>query len=182
MHPRAASLEDGVDLLLEAGPRLIPYDPLGRLPVTKQNQGGDAQHAEPGGDDGICVDVELHDGYPIAVFGRQILDHRPQHLAGRAPRCPEVHQYRLRRAEDGRLEVLIRRLSQFRSYRHASPWAAQVPVFSSVGFSAGLGAGFSVDFGAGLSPDFGAGLSPALGFTSSVLPGSMVDEPRESVL
>src|SRR3989442_12743917 len=163
MHPRGASLEDGVDLLLEAGPRLIADDPLGRLPIAEQDQRWDAEHAEPRGDNGIRVDIELHDGYPLAVFRRQILDYRPEHLAGRAPRRPEVHQHRLRSAEDGRLEVLIGRLSQFRSCHDAVPWAPQVPVFSSVGFSTGLGAGFSVDLSAALG-----GFSADLGFTSSV--------------
>ena len=45
------------------------------------------------GRDRVGVDVNLRDLDLTVVLGRELLDDRRDHLAGRAPRCPEVHQH-----------------------------------------------------------------------------------------
>src|SRR6266852_2360428 len=100
-------LQDGVDLLFEVGLGLVADDPISRFAAAEQDQAGNTEHAELGRRLWVGVDVELSHCDPAGVLDRQLLDHRPQHLAGRAPGCPEVEEHGLLGRADSRLEILI---------------------------------------------------------------------------
>src|SRR5665213_2362203 len=56
----------------------------------------------------ILVDVELGDPQPILVLGGDLIKDRCDHLAGAAPFCPEIQQYRLFSLEDVLIKAGIR--------------------------------------------------------------------------
>src|SRR5205807_7957637 len=111
MHPRPEMrLQDGVDLLFEVSLGLVADDPIGRLTAAEQDQAWNAEDAELGRRLRVGIDVELGDGHSAGVLDGKLFDHRPQHLAGRAPGRPEVEKYQLLGTSDRRLEILIRDL------------------------------------------------------------------------
>src|SRR5438876_4650362 len=177
-------LKDGVDPLSEVRLRLVTDDALRRFPGAEEDEGRNAQDAELRSGDRIRIYVELGDHHPTLVLGRQLLDQGLQHLAGRAPGCPEVDQDELRRAGDGRFEILIGDLDDILR-RHAAP--SFVLGFSSV-LAGGDGAGgrlpasapvlaFVSAFVAAFASALVSVLAPSAG---AVLPS--VAAPRESVL
>ncbi|MPN46051.1 hypothetical protein SDC9_193631 [bioreactor metagenome] len=64
------------------------------LTVHQQHAGGDTADAEHGGELLLLVGVDLGQLETARVVGFQLLQHRPERLAGAAPGRPEIHQHR----------------------------------------------------------------------------------------
>src|ERR1700694_992622 len=173
-------LQDGVDLLFEVSLGLVADDPIGRVAAAGPEQAGDTQHAELRRGLRIGVDVELGDRDPAGVLRGQLFDHGPEHLARRAPGCPEVEKHDLLRCADRRLEILISDLNDVLS-RHAAPSLALL--LSSV-LAGGGGEAVELPLSGAvfaLVSAFPSGLASTFGASAGVMLPSL-DDPLESVL
>src|ERR1700694_3358104 len=178
--PCRMRLQDGVDLLFEVSLGLVADDPIRRFAAAEQDQAGDTEHAELGCRQRVGIDVELGDHDPAGVLGGQLFDHRPEHLAGRAPGCPEVEEHDLLRGADRRLEILISDLNDVLS-RHAAPSLALL--LSSV-LAGGGGEAVELPLSGAvfaLVSAFPSGLASTFGASAGVMLPSL-DDPLESVL
>src|SRR5207244_8558570 len=141
---------------------------LGRFAGSEENQGWNAEHGELGGNQWVGIHIQLGDSDSALVLDGQLVNHRLEHLAGRAPGGPEIDEHRLLRRRDRGFEILIGYLEKV--LRHAAPsfvvafWSVLAGPLVSLLVSVFVSAFVSV---LGLSVDAAAPSLPA---------------PRESVL
>src|SRR5438874_3741857 len=106
-----AEAEPGRECALEVAPWPRADESLLRLAVREEDHGRDREHLVPRGDLRVVVDVDA--GEPDAPPGLllELLEDRPDRLAGPAPRRPEVDEHGRFRAEDGLVELACRQLA-----------------------------------------------------------------------
>src|SRR3954463_1808487 len=104
----AGKLENALEVTQERRLRLGAHDAADHLAAEKDRHRRNRHDLVAAGDLGVLVDVDLGDGDLVAVLGRNLLEHRGDHLARPAPLGPEIDQHRLVAAEYVRVERGVR--------------------------------------------------------------------------
>jgi hypothetical protein len=79
-----------------------------QLPALEHQQCRDAANAEVPRHVRVLVHVHLGDHRLVLQLARERFDGGRQHAAGTTPLGPEIHQHRLGRAANDRVEVCVR--------------------------------------------------------------------------
>src|SRR5919107_2468141 len=118
---RAAALHVLVDHARDGLLRGRADDALLLLAVLEEDESRYALDAVALRDGRVVVHVELDDGRAPLVLLRHGLDRRREHAAGRAPLRPEVHEHRLVRLQNVRLEVVVAHILHVFTHALKSP-------------------------------------------------------------
>src|SRR5262245_4117707 len=103
-----APLYGGADPLMQFLLRCGSDLASGFLAVFEQHQGWNRHDAVLPGCFWVLVDIELDDLHLVAELPGNFFERWPDHAAGSAPFCPEIHDHRFGRFQNIRFETRVR--------------------------------------------------------------------------